>query len=70
MMLNLVKDRLWKGGAYTKPVPLGQADWDRLCLSQWGGVRLLSFRESFRERLWEPSRSLNSVTGHYKEEGV
>jgi len=24
-MLNLVKDRLWKGGACTKPVPLGQA---------------------------------------------
>jgi len=25
MTLNLVKGRLWKGGAYTKPVPLGQA---------------------------------------------
>ena len=25
MTLNLVKDRLWKGGACTKPVPLGQA---------------------------------------------
>jgi len=45
MTLNLVKDRLWKGGACTKPVPVqlgqaqpipvGQTDWDRLCLSQW-----------------------------------
>jgi len=25
MTLNLVQDRLWKGGACTKPVPLGQA---------------------------------------------
>jgi len=25
MTLNWVKDRLWKGGACTKPVPLGQA---------------------------------------------
>jgi len=25
MTLNLVQDRLWKGGAYTKPVSLGQA---------------------------------------------
>jgi len=25
MTLNLVKDRLWKGGACTKPVPRGQA---------------------------------------------
>ena len=25
MTLNLVKGRLWKGGACTKPVPLGQA---------------------------------------------
>ena len=43
MTLNLVECRLWKGGIYTKPVPLGQAqpvpvgqaDWDRLCLSHW-----------------------------------
>jgi len=43
MTLNLVQDWLWKGGACTNPVPLGQAqpvpvgqaDWDRLCLSQW-----------------------------------
>jgi len=41
MNLNLAQDRLWKGGAYTKPVPLGQATGtsttcrDRLCLSQW-----------------------------------
>ena len=25
MILNLAQDRLWKGGACTKPVPLGQA---------------------------------------------
>jgi len=51
MNLNLVKDQLWKGGACTnllptlshwnkqlgqaQTVPVGQADWDRLCLSQW-----------------------------------
>ena len=44
MTLNLVKCRLWKGGSTcTKPVPMGQAqpvpvgqvDWGRLCLSQW-----------------------------------
>ena len=41
MTLNLVECRLWKGGTFTKPVPLGQtqpvpvgqADWDSLCLS-------------------------------------
>ena len=56
MTLDLVKDRLWKGGACTKPVPdkqlgqaqpvpVGQVDWHRLCLSQWDKHNLSQWDE-------------------------
>ena len=78
MTLSLVKDRLWKGGACTKPVqwdkqlgqaqpvPVGQADWVRLCLSQWD--RQAACTKPVPLGLWQVKRylSLSHGTSHIR----